>query len=73
MGLVVIYTRETDGGEEKHKKKKKGYSPNPLPSFPTVVSQTFFIIIMFIVYIILIKKHAGVYFSFPTKQKKPKN
>lgn len=42
---------------EKNNINKKGKRPNPLPSFTTVVSQTFFIIIiMIIVYICSIKK-----------------
>lgn len=56
---------------EKNNINKKGQCPNPLLSFTTVVSQTFFIIIMIIVYIFSIKSMPILIFvSFLKKKKK---
>lgn len=49
---------------EKNNINKKGKCPNPLLSFTTVVSQTFFIIIMIIVYIFSIKSMLMFCFVF---------
>lgn len=57
---------------EKNNINKKGKCPNPLLSLTTVVSQTFFIIIMIIVYIFSIKSMLILFFtlflSFPKKR-----
>jgi len=47
---------------EKSINKKKGKGPNPLLSFTTAVSQTFFIIMRFIVYIFSIKSMRNFFF-----------
>lgn len=57
---------------EKNNINKKGKCPNPLPSFTTVVSQTFFIIIMIIVYICSIKSMLIFCFLFVFLKKKKK-
>lgn len=50
--------------EKNNINKKKGKCPNPLLSFTTLVSQTFFIIIRFIVYIFSIKSMLIFFFFF---------
>lgn len=69
------FTQEKQIMEKNNINKKKGKCPNPLLSFTTVVSQTFFIIIRCIVYIISIKSMLVFFFlncllSFLYKKKK---
>lgn len=61
-GLVVILHKEKQIVEKNI--NKKGKCPNPLLSFTTIVSQTFFIIIRFISIHILNKKHADCFVCF---------
>lgn len=49
---------------EKDNVNKKGKRPKPLPSVATVVCHTFFIIIMIIVHVCLIRKNMLMLLSF---------
>lgn len=58
------FTQEKQIVEKNNINKKKGKCPNPLLSFTIVVSETFFIIIMLIVYIFSIKSMLIFFLNF---------
>lgn len=71
MGLVVIYTRETDSGEEKHK-QEEGELSKPFAFFYHSSQPNILYYYNAYNIHILSKKHAGFYFFFFLKKVKLK-